>query len=159
MRDLAELHIKQFGRVKPRPKPSDEEISWIEKMTSTKLPDSYLQFIDYSNGGSPQLDTFICEGHEWIIDNFFPLTSAHDKIEHFISVEWSYKHRWPGAKKEILPIGSDPLGNLICLDLSSPGLEKVILWVHDTAGKQIRLVANSFEEFIDSLSPSRIDNK
>jgi hypothetical protein len=155
MRDLAELDLKQFGRDKPRPKPSDQEIDRIEKLTGKKLPDSYLQFLDYSNGGSPLLDTFICDGNDWSVDNFFPLTSEHDKIEYFISVEWSYKHRWTGAIKEILPIGSDPFGNLICLDLSSSEYKKVILWAHDAPGDQIKIVANSFEEFIDQLQPRR----
>lgn len=151
MRDIKELHLRQFGRIESRPKPAGEEIRRIEKMIDTKLPGSYLRFLDSSNGGSPQFGTFICEDQEWTIDTFFPLTSAHDKFEHSISVEWSYKHRWRGAKMEILPIGSDPFGNQICLDLSTPGVEKVILRVHDIPGGQIKIVANSFEGFIDSL--------
>jgi hypothetical protein len=152
MRDLNELNINEGGRPVIRPQPTSQQLAFVENLVGAQLPPSYIAFLMFSNGGCPELDTFCFENEgsheEWAVDRFFHIASDMDSTE---SVVWNYRHRWPGAPKEILPIGRDGGGNLVCLDLSNPVKEKVVLWIHDTLHHSLLMVANSFEEFIDSL--------
>lgn len=153
MRDLNELNINEGGKPVTRPQPTPSQIAFIENLVGAKLPSSYIAFLMFSNGGCPELDTFYIEAEgsrqEWAADRFFHVSSDSDSTE---SVVWNYQHRWSGAKREILPIARDGGGNLICLDLTEPGSDRVVLWVHDVPGQPLLPVADSFEEFIDLLT-------
>jgi hypothetical protein len=151
MRDLNELNINEGGRPVTRPQPTPEQLAFVENLVGAKLPRSYVAFLMFSNGGGPEVDTFYFEAegvrYEWGINEFFHISSDHASTE---SVVWNYTHRWSGAQREVLPIADDGVGNLICLDLSETGNEKVVLWVHDPV-QPLLSVADSFETLIDSL--------
>ncbi len=151
MRDLNELEIWHIGE--PMPPPTSEQIAFVENLVGTKLPESYVMFLSFSNGGRPEARIFYDRTpgsyEEWEVDRFFHLSSDTDSTE---SVIWNYQHWWFDAPKEILPIAEDGSGNLICLDLTEQGGGRVIVWVHDDPDLPIVEVADSFEEFIDSLT-------
>jgi hypothetical protein len=154
MRDLNELGIRHFGGPPP-PSPMPECIAGLEEVIGAALPSSYVSFLMYSNGGWPTAaSTFYdrTEGskQEWGVSHFFHLCSGPDSFE---SVLHQYRHRWEGAAREILPIADDGNGDLVCLELSESGSGRVIVWVHDDPDLPIVEVADSFEEFIDSLVP------
>lgn len=148
MRDLNELGIWHIGE--PMPPPTPEQIASVENLIGAEIPESYVAFLRFSNGGFPRVcafqDRVIQE--EWEVNHFFHLSSDIHSTE---SVIWNYQHRWPGAPREILPIADDGSGNLICLDLTESGKGRVIVWVHDDPDLPIVEVADSFEEFVDSL--------
>jgi len=153
MRDLNELNINEGGKPVTRPQPTSDQLSLVEKLVGTKLAESYVTFLMFSNGGCPELDTFYylaSDGsrQEWGVDVFFHISSDINSTENIV---WNYKHRWRGAPKEILPVADDGGGNLICLDLTKTGGDKVVLWVHDVPGQPLLPIADSFEEFIDLL--------
>ena len=153
MRDLTELNINEGGKPVTRPHPTPGQIAFIEQLIGRKLPQTYVDFLMSSNGGHPEVCDFSdrTEGsyEEWAVDHFFHISSELDSTE---SVVWNYRHRWPGAAREIFPIAADGGGNLVCLDLTEPGKDRVIVWVHDDPDLPIVEVADSFEEFIDSLT-------
>jgi hypothetical protein len=152
MRDLNELNINEGGKPVTRPRPTPDQISFVEDLVGTKLPPSYIAFLMFSNGGHPELDTFRFEAQgflqEWGVDVFFYISSDIDSTENIV---WNYEHRWSDAPKGILPIADDGGGNLICLDLTEPGSGKVVLWIHDVPDQTLLPIADSFEEFIDLL--------
>ncbi len=151
MRDLNELGIFHIGE--PIPPPTSEQIACVETLIGAKLPESYAAFLRFSNGGWPRVCAFQdrTEGsrEEWEVDHFFHIASD---INSTGNVVWNYRHRWPDASREILPIAEDAFGNFICLDLTASGKGRVIVWVHDDPDLPIVEVADSFEEFIDSLT-------
>jgi len=66
-----------------------------------------------------------------------------------------YSGRMPD---NILPIGSDDFGNVVCLSVMGEDIGKVYFWNHDwevverTADySNMTLMANSFSEFIEGL--------
>ncbi len=152
MRDLNELNITHPGRP-IMPPPTPEQIAFVENLVGAKLPSSYVALLMFSNGGCPEVCIFYdrTEGShkEWSIDHFFHITSDLDSTGNVVLY---YRHRWPGAPREILPIADNGFGDLICLDLTEPGRDRVIVWVHDDPDLPIVEVADSFEEFIDSLT-------
>ena len=153
MRNLGELNLQENGEPVDRPEPTSPQVSFIEELVGRVLPQSYLQFLKYSNGGQPEQDTFYFtyndEQQEWAVDTFFHISSDTGS---FNNVVWEYRNRWNDAPRSFLPIAADGSGNLICLDLSEPGSSKVVLWVHDDPELPLLPVADSFEEFIDSLT-------
>jgi hypothetical protein len=153
MRELSELNIRHFGSRRAMPPPTLDQIAFVENLIGAKLPSSYIAFLMFSNGGYPELDTFYDttegSGEEWAVDHFLHISSDLDSTN---NVVWQYQHRWSGAPKEILPIADDGLGDLICLDLTELGKGRVIVWVHDDPDLPIVEVADSFEEFVDSLA-------
>jgi hypothetical protein len=60
--------------------------------------------------------------------------------------------------KKLFPIANDPFGNLICVSLTGEDCGAVYFWDHenepddeDTEFRNIHLIADSWEEFIDGL--------
>lgn len=153
MRDFSELNINEGGKPVARPRPTPDQISFVEKLISAELPSSYIALLMFSNGGHPELDTFYFEAEgsrqEWSIGRFFHISSDLESTE---NVVWNYKNRWSGAPREFLPIADDGGGNLICLDLTDPGNNRVVLWVHDIPDQPIVYIAGSFKEFIEALT-------
>lgn len=153
MRDLNELNINEGGKPVTRPQPTSDQISFVESLIGVKLPASYTEFLTFSNGGHPELDTFYFEieglQDEWNVNYFFCISSNPNA---YGDVVWNYKRYQTMIPEKVLPIADDGSGNLICLDLAKPKKESVVLWVHDAFEHQLRLVADSFEEFIDSLA-------
>jgi hypothetical protein len=152
MRDLKELNINEGGKPVTRARPTADQIAYIENLVGVKLPASYITLLMFSNGGHPQLDTFYfkAEGslQEWGIGVFFHISWDFESPENIV---WNYARRWSGADKGILPIADDGVGNLVCLDLTNAGNQRVVLWVHDP-GPKLLSVAGSIEEFIDGLT-------
>jgi hypothetical protein len=151
MRDLTELNLNQGGQRVRRARPTPTQLCLIETIVGAKLPEAYAKLLEVSNGGHPELDTFHfgpseCP-QEWSINLFFHVSSETGPD----SVLWNYNHRWPGAPREVLPIGNDGLGNLICLDLTEGGRGAVIIWVHDMPGGQVVRAAESLEQLLANL--------
>lgn len=152
MRDLSELDMGFFSRPE-MPSPTEDQIAFVEGLIGAKLPASYIDFLLFSNGGKPAVPHYFydrTEGsrYDWRVDLFFHISSDLDSLD---NVVWNYQH-WGAAPREVLPIAEDGLGNYVCLDLTEPGKDRVILWVHDDPDLPFLEVADSFEEFIDSLT-------
>src|SRR6266566_5264290 len=117
MRNLKELNMNEGGEPVNTPSPTPNQIANIENLVGTKLPPAYIEFLQFSNGGHPELGTFYFDyngkAEEWGINSFFSISSDFNSIE---DVVWNYTHRWPGAPhmRTLLPIAGDGVGNLIC---------------------------------------------
>jgi hypothetical protein len=155
MRDLNELNINDGGSPVRRPAPTPEQFRIVENLIGTQLPPAYIEFLQFANGGHPELDTFEVnhgEYHdEWGVSDFFYILSDSEHSADLLDVVGRYHHRWPGAVREMLPIANDGGDNLFYLDLSAEGKGRVVVHIHDEPGFPIRPLANSFEEFIDNL--------
>ena len=151
MRELSELNINEGGTPVQRPAPTEEEIANFQKHFSVSLPLEYLMLLKHSNGGHPELCSFIPkfqdESNRWGIDYFYHLNSEYDNILNL----WKVTENWqPILGKTAIPIASDGGGNQIFLD-TKDNPPSVYLCIHDQQFKKI-YVADSFSEFIDLLS-------
>ena len=152
MRNLNELDIRHFGSAPPSP-PSLKRIGDLEKKVRRKLPSSYIELLQFSNGGSPLNSRFNESGLELEIDCFFSLHESLNELDESKKSSDVYnlaELALPFTPEVVLPIAGDAFGNYFCLDLTEPGQEKVGFWDHDPP-KYFHL-SNSFESFIDSLN-------
>jgi len=152
MRNLREINLNEGGTFVNRLPPTSEQITFVENLIEAKLPAPYLELLQFSNGGHPELDTFYYKSNDiqqhWNIDKFFHISfDTNDMYD----VVWNYNHRWNNANKHIVPIAQNGGGDLFCLDLSENGKGRIIVWIHDDPEISLLEVANSFEALIDEL--------
>jgi len=152
MRNLNELNINEGGRLVARSAPLVADIKSFEASFGIRLPKSYITFLNHSNGGHPELDTFAPikgdNGNTWAVNRFYFLDSDHSTSGGL----WQVQNDWKdvlGPKS--VPIASDSGGNQIVLDFNSCEDGEVKLCIHDRAFKMIS-IAPSFDSFINLLS-------
>ena len=150
-----------------------KDIKDIESIIQCILPQDYKEFLLKHNGGSPNFDAFE-------IKNYFPNGSSsftdiryffglcHDKksvmkcYDIFDNIR-CYEGRVPN---ELLPIATDSLGNLICLGIKEKYYGKIYFWHHEEESdreekpwwKNITLIADSFTDFLSTLSKYELDD-
>ncbi len=152
LRDLRELNMNVGGDPVDRPAPTPEEIAAVESVVAASLPATYVDFLRFSNGGQPELDTFYVStdagAEAWNVNSFFHISSDTDSTE---SVMWVYNRLRRYLPERVLPIAGNGGGDVIALDLRAGSYGHVILWVHDEPAEPLRIVSSSFEEFVGSL--------
>lgn len=140
--------------------PLDEKfLSTIEQYLGSVLPSSYREFILKHNGGEPKEKFFFYKNDPSdgsLIDFFFGFVP--DKHQNILLYLRNYSERIP---PNMLPIASDPGGNLVCLSLKGPDRGKVYFWDHEMEAdtdqgevpdySNLTLIADSFDDFIKNL--------
>ena len=158
MNSHTKMNLKQYGRSTPRRKPTTVEIEEIEKHAGAKLPDSYVLFLEYCNGGAPQARYFFAGDEEWSIDFFFYLAPTDVEDSPTGSVIFRFHNitqlSQTFSNDKLIPIGRDAFGNLICLYPSRSEEIPVVIWDHEI--DELIYVADSFDDFLDLLSITSI---
>lgn len=155
MRDLIELPMDHHGKPVATPPPTGGQIALVERLLKAPLPEDYVAFLRFSNGGHPQLDTFYItrDGarEPWTIDHFFHVAADSPATEDTRDVLWQYRTLEPDLPQRFLPIADNGFGDLLLLDLTDGGQGRVVLWVHDEDWPLFE-VAESFAGLIDGLT-------
>lgn len=138
-----------------------EKIDFFEQLIGNKLPLNYKNFLLNYNCISfdeyvvfPFAETYP-KGDVSMINVFFGFLpeDTYDLAKNYNN----YRGRMPS---DLIPIASDPGGNILCIAVSEDSNEKVFFWDHENeevfengscTNQNIYLVAKSFDEFIDSL--------
>jgi hypothetical protein len=150
----------QIEEPNPHGATSREEIAQFEARRGVLLPPDYKQFLLNSNGGYPTPNVFEVpewHGHGNSVMSFYGI---HDgpKVKR---LDWAcevYDERIPA---DLIPIAYDANGNAICIGWKGEREGKIYFWDHedelDEDGlfvqdyRNVYLVANSLQEFLDSL--------
>lgn len=150
MRDLSEINMNQGGKPVTRRSPLEAEIQAFEKEFNVSLPADYVAFLNYSNGGHPELDSVLPEARSDLpprgLDHFY-----------YLDNDWlGSSSLWSGAAawRELLgqryvAFAEDAGGNPFLFDLSQTPLA-IITCLHDE-GLTLLKMASSFGAFIDAL--------
>ena len=116
MRDLNELNLNEGGRRVAALPPTAHQLAVVEQLVGATLPETYIRFLQFSNGGHPERNLFEIErdGQRfgWGVNSFFHIASDVETTDDVGDVVWNYHHRWPGTPRELLPIARDGGGNL-----------------------------------------------
>lgn len=151
MRDIKQLNLNDGGKPVSRLPPGPDVLSALEIHFNVRLPAEYVEFLNLSNGGHPELDTIQHDlsGREFgsPVNRFFILDSD---IEHPESV-WKNSSEWAGilGPKSIV-IAGDGGGNVFFIDCNdSPSYVK---FCNHEERFSVVDIAPSFSEFVDKLS-------
>jgi cell wall assembly regulator SMI1 len=143
---------------------SEVDIARFEELIDSRLPADYRRFLLAHNGGRPEPSVFSVYGQTNKYDEPFNQSSVvnwffglHDG-EHYRLTELLH---WMGDRvpANLLPIGEDPFGNMICLSLSGPDRGTVYFWDHEDESEEgepptyrnIYFIAKSFDKFLNML--------
>ncbi len=131
---------------------SDEKLSSLMKDIGVDLLEPYRDFLLEQNGGVPVNGIFYYGdgGSSGVI--FFGV----DTGENYNDLKWNYEVYKDRIPKGFFPIGNDPGGNLICIDVK--GDQSVYFWDHEReeqppSRSNIYKIADSFEGFLALLKP------
>lgn len=90
---------------------------------------------------------------ESLIKSFIPWPEVEDYLSHGLGTE---------VPHELLPIALTPAGNKVCIGIKEKVAGKIFYWSedeedegHELSYDYIRLVADSFSEFLNGLTASR----
>jgi cell wall assembly regulator SMI1 len=138
---------------------TQDAIERFERQIGTTLPETYRSFLLRYNGGHPEPNMFPIQGFyadtHGLLEWFFCI--AKGDVYDLAENEQLYHNRVP---PDLLPIATDPGGNLICLAIEGKNQGKIYFWHHeDEVGKGIHptynnvyFVANSFDDLLNSLT-------
>ena len=153
-------------------------VAHVESEFTIAFPQQYRQFLLQTNGGEPhpRVFTFMENGkftdaEVQIIRGIFPVPyipgGSLSRPEYigrdFRATYRRYKFPPPRMPDELCPVASDSFGNQICMAMSGDKMGTVYFWDHegeidpeDEEGtpdwwRNVHFVANSFNEFLDSL--------
>lgn len=143
---------------KSREQLTKQDISRTELELGFSLPPQYKEFLLKNNGGYPEPDAFPIQDNP---------SDDHGLVHYFLCIKpgdvynlVNYATLFLGrVPKNLLPIAVDPGGNLICLSVAGADRGRVYFWEHEEESQEgetpgyenVYLVANSFDEFLDSL--------
>jgi cell wall assembly regulator SMI1 len=139
---------------------SASELEAIEKKLGIHLPDQYRSFLLVHNGGRPTPSIFRYRNEagpytDSEVDWFLAIQSKdYNDFETYYDRYKIHRIRMP---TELVPIADDPGGNVICIVVDGPKLGAVYFWDHEEeqdlpSYKNVHLIANSFDEFMNLLS-------
>lgn len=149
----------QIKKPNPYGPTSREEIANFEARRGVVLPTDYKAFLLESNGGASRSNVFkVPEWHGWG-STILMFYGIHEESGYSLDGECeSYKERVPA---DLIPIAADAGGNNICLGWIGERKGKVYFWDHEdeldedgnfvTDYRNVYLVANSLQEFLDNL--------
>jgi len=139
-----------------------EHIKQIEKELGYTLPTDYVDFIlhyggcGFSDVSYPLID-YCPIGDRQLLSICFGILpkDSYDLLNNYCT----FRERIP---PNLLPIGGDGMGNLVCLSINGDDKESVYFWQHDAEEivgsnehqgypEDIYLSAKSFDQFINSL--------
>jgi hypothetical protein len=137
-----------------------EVIRELQSETGVTLPEGYRAFLLKHNGGTPNPDGFTSKDKK--LSSFVTrLAPMSDEDEYNLQGEIERITEYRYIPSDMIPIGIDPVKNRIVLVVSGPDTGKVFYWAWDEepetptcSRKYMRLLADSFDEFLASLHAS-----
>ncbi|NRA62979.1 MAG: SMI1/KNR4 family protein [Pseudobacteriovorax sp.] len=158
-RNVRSKILKMMKIHKPGEKIENAELDDLEKKYDFNLPNDYREFMITYNGGRLKPQEFIAtykDGSERpsIVDSFLKvIPKGPCRIESTIINLQILEKR---ISRDLIPVAETPFGDLICLGVKGKAKEKVYFWNleendENSTIEDLGLIANSFQEFIDSL--------
>lgn len=129
----------------------------IEVFLGFKFPLHYKRFLLVTNGGKPIKRVFSIDSSftkKSVLKYFFSITPERNK--NILLENKLYGDRIP---KNMWSIGKDDFGNRVLLNVGGKNYGKVYFWDHEKEVEEdqeptydnLTLIANDFDEFMDSL--------
>lgn len=130
---------------------SESDLAKFEGALKSRLPDTYREHLLKYNGGEWKPNFFVIseDKGQSVVQSVYGLHNGPEYVQ--LDKQYQvFKNRIP---KDLLAIASDPFGNQICLGIAGSQRNKMYFWDHEVPGrKSTTLIADSFEEFINSLT-------
>ncbi len=137
------------------PPVTDQELSDLEERLGVRLPDAYRDFLLAHNGGRPKPNVFQTQDNTGSSIDWF-LAVHNGPYDNFEKYFINYKLTRRAVLGNLIPIGHDPGGNLICLSIQGEDRGSVYFWDHEKETSpptyaNVHLIADNFAGLLTSL--------
>lgn len=141
---------------------AEPAVASFEASIGVRLPADYRTFLLGTNGGEPHNPVFSFGPDGTYLDSavryFF---SVSENFTFSLAHKFDIYTRATRVPAGMLPIATDPSGNLVLLAIKGEDAGKVYFWNHEMEGlvenpsskEHLALLANSFDEFCGRLTP------
>ena len=140
---------------------SKNEIDTLCSDLEIQLPKDYVDFLLKHNGGQPTQNHFLKKDSndeplfDFNLNVFFGL-GENDTSYDILTMFSIYCDRMP---EELLPIGDDGVGNIICIGIHGAHYGKVFMWWKsgqvdegdEPNFENVELIEDSFEKFVQGF--------
>lgn len=133
-----------------------EDVLECESAIGVRLPDEYRSFLLRYNGGRPTPNAYPIYGLEnnpfGAVHFFFGID---DPVES-CNIDWNYEVHNGRLPANLLAIGCDGAGDLICISLYGDDAGAVVFWDRhkeppEPSYANVYYIADSFSEFINGI--------
>jgi hypothetical protein len=131
------------------------QIEDLEGKVGATVPLDYRRFLAESNGGRPLPSAFEGPNGDGSVVNWFFTLNREEQTYFILRRIEVYQDRLP---PKLLPIASDPFGNLVLLDLGTKSVGSIYFWDHENENpdgdpwwENIAYIAPSFTDFVNNL--------
>lgn len=128
------------------PKVSVIEISGFEKKYSIALPADFRDFLLANNGGTPNKAYYVENKADLVVNFFYSLGTQKYSLEEAIA---DMEYDDPQLLKEMIPIGEDAFGNVLCLSITEKKYGSVFSRDHEDG--DVRCISNSLSGILKGL--------
>jgi len=137
--------------------PADSaQIEEVEDRLGVTLPGDYKDLLMRNNGGYLQGNT-LTPGSDYSIRQLFSAGVVDDPDVEDLESQATFYHEHADfpIPADLLPIGEDEGGNVICLKTSEDDNGAIYFWTHDAPADDDGLtrIADSFSQFFERLQP------
>lgn len=131
----------------------------FEHQSGVKLPPEYRDFLLLHNGGAPEPDAFPISDNPSDSHALVAWFLGQD-VEDDVDLLTFYQETRGRMPDHLIPIATDPGGNLICLSVTGETIGTVYFWEHEEEAEEgeppteenLYFVASSFSEFLASFT-------
>lgn len=143
---------------------TEADVRALEQRLGATLPEQYRAFLARQNGGEPTPSAFrfAHRSGPYTDGRVRYLFSVYDGKRSLEDRNALYKTRFSKRlPDEMVPIGADSFGNLVCLSVGAGEEGSVWFWNHDNEGQtasgapwreNLSRIADSFDAFLAGLS-------
>ena len=143
--------IKQFPDI------GNEDVEKFENKYKISLPQEYKSFLLKTNGGEPSIRKFKTRDGK-ITSHLMLLFPLFESVFPNLANHYATYNIGNKIPKSLLPIGEDPIKNLICISISGDDVGSIYYWSMDEEDdnykpsfKRIKFVSESYDKFINNL--------
>jgi len=130
----------------------------LSEKLEMKLPNSYSQFLLCSNGGQPKRNHFLKKNindtfsFDFFLNVFYGI-GGNDTSYDLLTM---FSIHCESIPDELLPIGDDGIGNIVCIGVDGKYYGKIFMWWEDAQVEEpnfenVELIAVSFKEFLEGF--------
>ena len=139
---------------------TEADLDAVEQALGVKLPAPYRAFLLMHNGGRPSPDGFDFADHEEgsLLNTFYSVKCTEEEFDLEINAR-GWRARVPN---DLIVIGNDAGGNLVCIGVEGKRYGKVYFWSLEdetdprdpTNYENVWLCAEDFDQFLASFQDS-----
>lgn len=143
---------------------TEKDVVRFESLIKARLPEDYRSFLLTHNGGEPTPEVFFINESQGddILGKFYGLY----KEPQYSSLSWCFETNRGRMPSNIIPIGTDPGGNQVCLSVSGSDYGAIYFWDHEEVNNEegpnydnLYLLAPNFTAFLNGLTPNIDDEE